>query len=63
MKELMDYDCIDFKKLLLIKGKSLQLTDQECYILLLIMTMKEIDMKPINPQIYWKIKFFINKTN
>lgn len=50
MNELMDYQCIDFKKLLLIKGKSLKLTDQECYILLLIMTMNEIDMKPINPQ-------------
>lgn len=50
MKELIDYQCIDFKKLLLIKGKILKLTDQECYILLLIMTMNEIDMKPINPQ-------------
>lgn len=50
MDELMNYHCVDWKKLLIIKAKSLKLTDQECYILLLIITMNEIQMKPINPQ-------------
>lgn len=50
MNELMNYHCIDWKKLLIIKAKSLKITDQECYILLLIITMNEIQMKPINPQ-------------
>lgn len=50
MEELIDYHCIDWKKLLIIKAKSLKITDQECYILLLIITMKELQIKPINPQ-------------
>lgn len=50
MDELMNYHCVDWKKLLIIKAKSLKLTDQECYILLLIITMNDIQMKPINPQ-------------
>lgn len=50
MDELINYNCIDWKKLLIIKAKSLKITDQECYVLLLIMTMKDIQMKPINPQ-------------
>lgn len=50
MNELIDYGCVDFKKLLILKAKSLKFTDQECYILLLIMTMSDIQMKPINPQ-------------
>lgn len=50
MNELIDYQCIDWKKLLIIKAKQIQIADDECHILLLIMTMKEIQMKPINPQ-------------
>lgn len=50
MNELMDYQCIDWRKLLIIKGKSLKLKDHECYVLLLIMTMNDIQLKPINPQ-------------
>ncbi|MDE6953349.1 MAG: DnaD domain protein [Erysipelotrichales bacterium] len=55
MNELIDYGCIDFKKLLILKAKSLTITDQECYVLLLIMTMNDIQMKPINPQTISKI--------
>lgn len=50
MDELMEYNCIDWKKLLILKAKSLKITDQECYVLLLIMTMNDIQMKPITPQ-------------
>lgn len=49
MDELLDYNCIDFRKLLVIKAKSLRLNDQECYILLVIMTMDDIGIKPITP--------------
>ncbi len=49
MDELLAYQCVDFRKLLIMKAKSLHLNDQECYVLLLIMTMDEIGMKPITP--------------
>ena len=47
MDELLAYQCVDFRKLLIMKAKSLHLNDQECYVLLLIMTMDEIGMKTI----------------
>lgn len=50
MKDLLYYNCVDFKKLLIIKGKSLKMTDVECHILLIVMTMMDLHMKPINPQ-------------
>lgn len=49
MNELIDYQCVDWKKLLIIKAKSLDISDEECYILLLILTMDEIQLRPINP--------------
>lgn len=49
MDELINYRCVDFKKLLILKAKSLKITDQECYILLVIMTMVEIELRPITP--------------
>lgn len=49
MDELLNYKCINFQRLLMIKAKSLKISDQECYVLLLIMTMNEIDLKPITP--------------
>ena len=49
MDELIDYRCIDFQKLLILKAKSLHLSDQQCYVLLLIMTLDEIGVKPITP--------------
>lgn len=49
MDDLINYNCIDFRKLLVIKAKNLYLSDEECYILLLIMTMDELDIKTITP--------------
>ena len=49
MDELIDYRCVDFQKLLILKAKSLHLSDQQCYVLLLIMTLDEIGVKPITP--------------
>jgi DnaD/phage-associated family protein len=50
MDELMNYHCIDYKKLLLIKAKELNISDSESHILLIIIVMDELNMKPINPQ-------------
>ena len=55
MDELLEYGCIDFKKLLILKEKSMKLSDQECYVLLLIMTLDEIGIKPITPSQIHKI--------
>lgn len=55
MDELLEYGCIDFKKLLILKAKSMKLSDQECYVLLLIMTLDEIGIKPITPSQIHKI--------
>jgi DnaD and phage-associated domain len=49
MEELLNYQCIDFRKLLVIKAKELKLNDYQCYVLLLIMTMDDINIKPITP--------------
>jgi len=55
MNELMNYGCIDYKKLLLIKAKELNIADSECHLLLIIMVMQELNMKPINPQTISKL--------
>ena len=49
MDELLNSQCIDFRKLLILKAKSFKITDQECFLLLVIMTMNDIGMKPITP--------------
>ena len=51
MDELMNYRCIDFRKLLIVKAKKLNITDEECYILTVIMTLHEIGVKGINPNV------------
>lgn len=51
MDELLNYQCVDFKKLLIIKAKSLKISDQQCYLLLIIMTLTEIGMKPMTPAV------------
>jgi DnaD/phage-associated family protein len=55
MNELIEYRCVDWKQLLILKAKSLKLTDQECYVLLLILTMEDIQIKPIHPQTIAKL--------
>lgn len=49
MEELLNYDCVDFQKLLILKAKGLKISDQECYILMIIMTMHDIGIRPITP--------------
>ena len=50
MNELMDYNCINFNKLLLIKAKELKINDLQSHLLLIIMTMQDLNVRPINPQ-------------
>lgn len=52
--DLVDYNCIDFKKLLLFKGKSIQLTDAQTHLLLLMMGLDELGVRPITPQVLEK---------
>ena len=49
MDELLNYKCIDFKKLLLIKAKDLEITDQQSHLLLIMMVMEDLRINPINP--------------
>lgn len=49
MDELLNSQCVDFRKLLILKAKSLKMTDQECYLLLVIMTMNDVGVRPITP--------------
>lgn len=55
MDDLINYRCVDFKKLLIMRAKEFQLTDQECFMLLVILTMDEIGMTPITPASISKI--------
>ncbi len=49
IKYLKDLECIRFDRLLLMKGKSLDLSDQESYILLLIYNFVTLHKKMITP--------------
>lgn len=51
MDELMNYLCIDFRKLLIIKAKKLNISDEECHVLMIIMTLNEIGIHGINPKV------------
>ncbi|MCD7949984.1 MAG: DnaD domain protein [Erysipelotrichaceae bacterium] len=49
VEDLLDYDCIDYRKLLVIKAKSLKLTDQQVYLLIIMITLIDLNIKPITP--------------
>lgn len=49
--DLVDYNCIDFKKLLLFKGKSIRLSDEESHLLMLMMGLDELGVRPITPEV------------
>ncbi len=51
IKYLKDVQCIDYAKLLLLRAKELGLNDTECHILLLIMTLQQIQIKTITPPV------------
>ncbi|MCD7809706.1 MAG: DnaD domain protein [Erysipelotrichaceae bacterium] len=49
IEDLLDYDCIDYRKLLVIKAQSLKLTDQQVYLLIIMITLMDLNIKPITP--------------
>jgi len=50
-QDVLKYKCIDYSRLLLLKGKSLSLTDQETHILLIMMTLHDLGIHPLTPEI------------
>lgn len=61
IKYLKDVQCIDYTKLLLLRAKELGLNDTECHILLLIMTLQQIDIKTITPPLLLEYTTLSNK--
>ena len=53
IKYLKDLECINLERLLLLRGKELSLTDEECHILLLIDTLLRC-IKMITPSLLLK---------
>ena len=54
IKYLKDLECINLERLLLLRGKELSLTDEECHILLLIDTFVTLHKKMITPSLLLK---------
>jgi DnaD/phage-associated family protein len=48
--DIIDYGCVDWNTLLLVKGKQLNLTDEDIHILMLMMTCHKLNIRPITPQ-------------
>lgn len=61
IKYLRDAKCIDFSRLLLLRSKELGLSDNECHIVLLVMTLKDIGIKTITPQLLLEYSDASNK--
>lgn len=51
---LIDYNCIDFHKLLFLKGKKIGLSDQESYILNIMLLLHEQGVSLLTPQMIAK---------
>lgn len=51
---LIDYNCIDFHKLLFLKGKQIGLSDQESYILNIMLLLHEQGVSLLTPQMIAK---------
>ncbi len=49
IEDLLDYNCIDYRKLLIIKAKSMKLTDEQVYLLIIMITLIDLNIKPITP--------------
>lgn len=54
IKFLKESNSIHLERVLLLRAKQLQLSDQECHILLLILTFDDMNMKTITPQLILK---------
>ena len=50
LKELIENKCVDISRLLLLRAKELNIDDNECHILLIVYTLKDIGIKTVTPQ-------------
>ncbi len=50
-QELIDYNCIDFNRLLLLKSKSIGLTDQQAHLCMQMMLLKSLGIKVLTPEV------------
>lgn len=61
IKYLKDTNCIDYPKLLLLRAKELEISDQECHILLLILMLQDMHIKTITPPLLLEYTTLSNK--
>lgn len=61
IKYLKDVRCIDFHRLLLLRAKELEISDEECHILSLIMALSDVGIKSITPQVLLEYSSCSNK--
>ena len=50
LKELIENKCVDISRLLLLRAKELNIDDNECHILLIVYTLKDIGIKTVTPK-------------
>lgn len=60
-KELMKNKCINISRLLLLRAKELQINDNECHILLLVYTLKDIGIQTVTPQMIQNYSMLSNQ--
>ncbi|MFQ8705841.1 MAG: DnaD domain-containing protein [Thomasclavelia sp.] len=60
-KDLMKNKCINISRLLLLRAKELQINDNECHILLLVYTLKDIGIQTVTPQMIQNYSMLSNQ--
>ena len=60
-KELIRNKCIDISRLLLLRAKELQINDNECHILMLVYTLKDIGIQTVTPQMIQNYSMLSNQ--
>ena len=60
-KELIRNKCIDISRLLLLRAKELQINDNECHILMLVYTLKDIGIQTVNTQMIQNYSMLSNQ--
>ena len=53
--------CIDISRLLLLRAKELQINDNECHILMLVYTLKDIGIQTVTPQMIQNYSMLSNQ--
>lgn len=60
-KELIRNKCIDISRLLLLRAKELKINDNECHILMLVYTLKDIGIQTVTPQMIQNYSMLSNQ--